>query len=66
MLYDIAACLDNAGDAYNTTQMLRLITGLVSGQNRRYQQGGYDLDLAYVTDRIIAMSYPFEGTHGES
>lgn len=47
----------------------RIITfacaGIVSGQNRRYRQDGYDLDLAYVTDNIIAMSYPFEGLKGQ-
>ena len=38
--------------------------GLVSGKARRYKQGGYDLDLAYITDNVIAMSYPFEGRRG--
>ena len=38
--------------------------GIVSGQSRRFKSGGYDLDLAYVTDRVIAMSFPFEGTAG--
>lgn len=41
--------------------MVSRLRGIVSGQNRRYRQDGYDLDLAYVTDNIIAMSYPFEG-----
>lgn len=41
--------------------MLSSLRGLVSGKKRRYQQDGHDLDLAYVTDNIIAMSYPFEG-----
>lgn len=40
--------------------------GLVSGKKRRYQQDGHDLDLAYVTGNIIAMSYPFEGVKGKS
>lgn len=38
--------------------------GLVAGKKRRYQHDGHDLDLAYVTDNIIAMSYPFEGVKG--
>ncbi|KAL3150728.1 hypothetical protein ABBQ32_000513 [Trebouxia sp. C0010 RCD-2024] len=41
--------------------MIVSLHGLVAGKKRRYQQGGYDLDLAYVTDHLIAMSYPFEG-----
>ena len=42
-----------------------IYAGLVSGKKRRYQQDGHDLDLAYVTDNIIAMSYPFEGAKGK-
>ena len=36
-------------------------TGLVSGQKRRFTEGGFDLDLAYVTPRLIAMGYPSTG-----
>ena len=38
--------------------MKALIRGLVSGKKVRYQQDGHDLDLTYVTPRIIGMSYP--------
>jgi hypothetical protein len=32
---------------------------LVSGQrNRMVTDDGYNIDLCYVTDRLIAMSYP--------
>ena len=43
---------------------MSIYVGLVSGKKRRYQQDGHDLDLAYVTSNIIAMSYPFEGVKG--
>lgn len=31
---------------------------LVSGKRRRFQDGQYDLDISYITSRVIAMSYP--------
>ncbi|CAD8205289.1 unnamed protein product [Paramecium octaurelia] len=36
----------------------------VSGKKKRLIQEGYNLDLSYVTKRIIAMSYPGEGLEG--
>jgi hypothetical protein len=33
----------------------------ISGNRRRYVEGGYSLDLTYITSRIIAMSYPSHG-----
>jgi phosphatidylinositol-3,4,5-trisphosphate 3-phosphatase/dual-specificity protein phosphatase PTEN len=33
----------------------------VSGKRNRLKEGEYDLDITYITDRIMAMSYPATG-----
>ncbi|XP_021297692.1 phosphatidylinositol 3,4,5-trisphosphate 3-phosphatase and protein-tyrosine-phosphatase PTEN1 isoform X2 [Herrania umbratica] len=36
------------------------IRNLVSKKRRRMVVGGYDLDMSYITDRLLAMSFPAE------
>ena len=36
------------------------IRNLVSKQRRRMHIAGYDLDMSYITDRVLAMSFPAE------
>ncbi|CAL8468829.1 g8370 [Coccomyxa elongata] len=44
--------------------MLATVRGWVSKRKRRYKENGYNLDLAYITDHIIAMGAPSQGTTG--
>lgn len=39
---------------------LNVIRNFSSGKKKRWQQDGYDLDLSYITPRLIAMGYPSE------
>ena len=40
--------------------MYQFIRNKVSGKRIRLKEGEYDLDISYITPRILAMSYPAE------
>ena len=42
--------------------MKSLIGKLVSGKKNRYQEDGFNLDMTYITPRIVAMSWPASST----
>eukprot|EP00727_Mastigamoeba_balamuthi_P008534 m51a1_g4302 putative phosphatase tensin type domain-containing protein (618) ;mRNA; r:14814-17662 len=41
--------------------VLKTVRKFVSRDRIRFQSDGYDLDLAYITDKILAMSFPSTG-----
>lgn len=46
------------------TGFASMLRGVVSKKKKRFQEGGFDLDLSYITSRIIAMGFPAESLTG--
>ena len=38
-----------------------LLREIVGGPKHRFKENGYNLDLTYITDRVIAMAFPASG-----
>ncbi|MES1906777.1 MAG: hypothetical protein MHM6MM_000015 [Cercozoa sp. M6MM] len=47
-----------SGQQVSTKKARHRVRKLVSKKKRRFVQDGFDLDLTYVTDRLIAMGFP--------
>jgi len=47
-----------------TTGLTNRVRKLVSLKKRRFVGDGFDLDLTYITPRVIAMGFPSEGAEG--
>lgn len=42
---------------------MALLRSLVSKKKKRFVEDGFDLDLTYITPRIVALGFPSTGTY---
>lgn len=47
-------------DTVKSSSTKNLIKLMVSKKKKRFDYDGYNLDLSYITDQIIAMGFPAE------
>jgi phosphatidylinositol-3,4,5-trisphosphate 3-phosphatase and dual-specificity protein phosphatase PTEN len=55
---------DTANAPRTTYALANMLRGLVSKKKKRFKEDGFDLDLSYITNRLIAMGYPSEEIEG--
>uniref|UniRef100_A0A1Y1NIW4 Phosphatidylinositol 3,4,5-trisphosphate 3-phosphatase and dual-specificity protein phosphatase PTEN n=1 Tax=Photinus pyralis TaxID=7054 RepID=A0A1Y1NIW4_PHOPY len=51
-------------NSFSNMNITNPIKGLVSKRRNRYKKDGFNLDLTYITDSIIAMGYPASSIEG--
>ena len=45
-----------------TGGLAKIVRSKVSADKKRFQENGFDLDLTYITDRIIGKSFQFSSS----
>ena len=49
------------GSATGIVIIMDFLRELVAGPKNRFKEFGYNLDLSYITPRVIAMAFPASG-----